>query len=111
MKDNNNNHTNVILNLFQDSPKDKMLNQVQHDNTVVVPNDATTCPPLEALAEPAKNEPSETACRMAERPKFLISRRGKNALVCNQEPSPEFVSSSQLTNKFYPLTKREGRKT
>ena len=23
------------------------------------------CAPLEALAEPAKNEPSETACRMA----------------------------------------------
>lgn len=26
------------------------------------------------------------------------------------KPSPEFVSSPQLTNKFYPLTKREGSK-
>ena len=33
MKDNNKtNHTNVILNLFQDLQKNKMLKQVQHDN-------------------------------------------------------------------------------
>ena len=40
MKDNNRNanHTNVILNLFQDLHKDKMLKQVQHDNTAVVQN-------------------------------------------------------------------------
>ena len=47
-------------------------------------NDATTCPPLEGG------------------PKSLISRRCKNVVNCNQEPSPEFVSSPQLTNKFYP---------
>ena len=35
-------------------------------------------------------------------PKYL-STKYKN------EPSPEFVSSPQLTNKFYPLTKREGK--
>ena len=117
MKKDNTNHTNVILNLFQDLQKDKMLkpswiiggsagstqpspgrasllpkSAVQHDNTVVVQNNVTECPPIEGG------------------PKSLISRRGKNALVYNQEPSPEFVSSSQLTNKFYPLTKREGKR-
>ena len=39
MKDNNKtNHTNVILNLFQDLQKNKMLKQVQHDNTAIVQN-------------------------------------------------------------------------
>ena len=47
-------------------------------------NNVVTCPPLGGG------------------PKSLISRRGKNALNSNQEPSPEFVSSLQLTNKFYP---------
>ena len=62
----------------------KILKQVQNDSVIVVQKDVTTCPPLEGG------------------PKSLISRRGKNVEDYNQEPSPEFVSSPQLTNKFYP---------
>ena len=40
MKNKNTNHTNVILNLFQDLQKNKMLKQVQHDSTGVVQNNA-----------------------------------------------------------------------
>ena len=41
-----------------------------------------TCPPLEGG------------------PKSLISRRGTNALDCNQEPSPEFVSDKNRLDCF-----------
>ena len=34
--------------------------------------------------------------------------RGLKHELINNEPSPEFLSSSQLTKKFNPLTKREG---
>ena len=47
-------------------------------------NDVAICAPLEG------------------EPKSLISKGGKNVLNYQNEPSPEFVSSPQLTNKFYP---------
>ena len=56
----------------------KILKRIQDDNIIVVQDDVATCAPL--VGEP----------------KSLISKGGKNALDCNQEPSPEFVSSSQL---------------
>ena len=55
--------------------------------------------------EPVKHcEPCETACRMAELERGCNNE--DNALL---EPSPEFLSSSQLTKKFNPLTEREGK--
>ena len=113
----------------QNDEENKMLKQVQHDvagslalggrglgrGGTSLQNDVTTCAPLEG------------------EPKSLISKGGKNRLDCfafarndkgrhtedgspkylstnvNLKPSPEFVSSPQLTNKFYPLTKREGK--
>ena len=43
----------------------------------VINKTLTECAPLAALAEPAKNEPCETACRMAVEPKSLISKGGE----------------------------------
>ena len=58
------------------------------------------------------SEPCETVCRMAESKRSsetsYACERGLSHELINFEPSPEFLSSSQLTKKFNPLTKREG---
>ena len=104
MKDSNKTNYTISRHPEGDNPKDLSTLGSRYFN------DATTCAPL------------------VEEPKSLISKGGKNMLDYNQEPSPEFVSSSQLTNKFYPqllhtdshvspplngslcITEREGKK-
>ena len=49
--------------------------KMEDNNAIVVQRNATICPPLEGG------------------PKSLISRRGKNAMNSNQEPSPELGNS------------------
>ena len=53
---------------------------------------------LGTLAEPAKNEPCETACRMAE---------GANITL---KPSPEFVTFTLVLEQILPSHKERGLK-